>query len=206
MAQRRVGRYPRAFRQMAVERLKQCDNIVALSQELGVSRRLLYTWREKLEPVESGEGPPATLRESTLRKEVSRLKRVLAEKVLEVAFFQRCLAQRRGATPAERQGWRAGIYDQIRDVMSRQGGLRIERMCQLAPVSRAGFYRSLQEAQPMEEEMAVRSEIQQIALAHRRRYGYRRSTAELRRREPHAFVDDVALAHPRLGRRARGLD
>jgi len=66
--------------------------------------------------------------------------------------------------------------------MSKQGGLGIERMCQLAQVSRAGFYRSLQEAQPVEEEMAVRAEIQQIALVHRRRYGYRRITAELRRR------------------------
>jgi len=67
-------------------------------------------------------------------------------------------------------------------MMSRQGGLRIERMCQLAQVSRAGFYRSLQEAQPVEEAMLVRAEIQQIALAHRHRYGYRRITAELRRR------------------------
>jgi len=66
--------------------------------------------------------------------------------------------------------------------MSTQGGLRIERMCQLAQVSRAGFYRSLQESQPVEEAMAVRAEIQQIALAHRRRYGYRRIAAELRRR------------------------
>ncbi len=87
MAKRRVGRYPKAFKQMAVERLNQCENIVVLSQELGVSRRLLYTWREKLEPVERSEGPPATSRESTLRHEVSRLKRVLAEKVLEVDFF-----------------------------------------------------------------------------------------------------------------------
>lgn len=60
--------------------------------------------------------------------------------------------------------------------------MRIARMCQLAQVSRAGFYRSLQESQPREEEMAVRSAIQQIALEHRRRYGYRRITAELRRR------------------------
>jgi transposase-like protein len=91
MAKRRVGRYPKAFRQMAVERLNQCENIVALSQELGVSRRLLYTWREKLEPVASGNGSPATSRESTLRHEVSRLKRVLAEKVLEVDFFKGAL-------------------------------------------------------------------------------------------------------------------
>lgn len=65
--------------------------------------------------------------------------------------------------------------------MSQQGSLSIERMCQLVPVSRAGFYRSLQASQPLDEEMAVRAQIQQIALAHRRRYGYRRITAELRR-------------------------
>jgi len=65
--------------------------------------------------------------------------------------------------------------------MSVQGSLSIERMCQLAGVSRAGFYRSLQEQRPAEEEMEVRSAIQRIALEHRRRYGYRRITAELRR-------------------------
>jgi putative transposase len=62
--------------------------------------------------------------------------------------------------------------------MSVQGSLSIERMCQLAGVSRASFYRSLQETPPVEEEMAVRATIQQIALAHRRRYGYRRITRE----------------------------
>jgi transposase-like protein len=76
---------------MAVDRLTQCDNIVKLAKELGISRRLLYTWREKLEPVERSEGPPVNSREVTLRKEVSRLKRVLAEKVLEVDFFKGAL-------------------------------------------------------------------------------------------------------------------
>ena len=66
--------------------------------------------------------------------------------------------------------------------MSLQGSLSIERMCQMVPVSRRGFYRSLKEQQPAEEEMEVRSAIQQIALEHRRRYGYRRITAELHRR------------------------
>jgi len=50
-----------AFRKMAVERLKSCDNVVALSQELVVHRRLLYKWRDQLEPIEDGEGPPAEL-------------------------------------------------------------------------------------------------------------------------------------------------
>ncbi len=66
--------------------------------------------------------------------------------------------------------------------MSLQGSLSIERRCQLAQVSRAGFYRSWQEQRPVEEEMEVRSAIQQIAIEHRRRYGSRRISAELRRR------------------------
>ena len=63
-----------------------------------------------------------------------------------------------------------------------QGNLGIERMCQLAGVSRAGFYRSLQELGPVEEDMEVRSTIQKIFAEHKRRYGYRRVSAELRRR------------------------
>ena len=66
--------------------------------------------------------------------------------------------------------------------MPMQGSLSVERMCELARVSRAGFYRSLRERQPVEEEMEIRSAIQQVALEHRRRYGYRRISAELRRR------------------------
>ena len=92
MAKKRVGNFPKAFRQMAVDRLNHCENIVELAKELGISRRLLYTWREKLEPRESN-GPPVNSREATLRKEVSQLKRVLAEKVLEVDFFKGALQQ-----------------------------------------------------------------------------------------------------------------
>ena len=90
--------------------------------------------------------------------------------------------------------------------MSMQGGLGIERMCQLAQVSRAGFYRTRQGHQPMDEEMAVRAAIQHLALEQRRRYGYRRITAELRRRGllvNHKRVarlmreDNLLAVHPR---------
>jgi putative transposase len=63
-----------------------------------------------------------------------------------------------------------------------QGSLSIERMCQLGQVSRASFYRHLQPSESIDEDMEVRSAIQSIVLEHRRRYGYRRVTAELRRR------------------------
>jgi len=66
--------------------------------------------------------------------------------------------------------------------MHLQGSLSIETMCGSAQVSRASFYRSLAAVAPREEEMQVRTAIQEIALSHRRRYGYRRVTAELHAR------------------------
>ena len=107
MAKKRViGRYPKAFRKMAVERLKRSDNIVALSQELGVHRRLLYKWRDQLEPIEDGEGPPANSRERELRQQVTQLKRVVADKTLEGVTGLRldatvvaCHSDKEGAEP-----------------------------------------------------------------------------------------------------------
>lgn len=63
---------------------------------------------------------------------------------------------------------------------SLQGTLSVERMCTLAEVSRAGFYRWLKAEEPQAEEIAIRAAIQEIAIAHHRNYGYRRITAELR--------------------------
>jgi len=54
--------------------------------------------------------------------------------------------------------------------MRLQGRFSIERMCELAGVSRAGLYRSLQGRAPVEADMEVRSVIQQIAVEHRRCY------------------------------------
>jgi transposase-like protein len=100
---------------MAVERLKSCDNIVALAQELGVHRRLLYKWREQLEPTEAAEdSPPQNSRESTLRKEVSQLKRLLADKAMEVDFFRGALQkvearrQRKGSSGAKASTTKSG--------------------------------------------------------------------------------------------------
>ena len=59
----------------------------ALAKELGVHRTLLYKWRERME---NKEGEPAGS-ERKLRAEIRELKRVLAEKTLEVDFFRGAL-------------------------------------------------------------------------------------------------------------------
>src|SRR5689334_4643011 len=64
--------------------------------------------------------------------------------------------------------------------MQPQAHLSIESMCRLGQVSRAGFYRYWQQREPRVEETELRSQVQQIVVAHRRNYGYRRVTRELR--------------------------
>ena len=61
-----------------------------------------------------------------------------------------------------------------------QGDLSVSRMCALAGLSRASYYRHWQASAPREEETGVRDAIQRIALKSRF-YGYRRIGVELRR-------------------------
>jgi putative transposase len=59
-----------------------------------------------------------------------------------------------------------------------QGELTVARLCALAHLSRAGYYRSLRASAPRQEETCVRDAIQRIALKNRF-YGYRRICVEL---------------------------
>jgi transposase-like protein len=77
---------------MSVERLKDCASVSALADELGVHRTLLYQWQRKIEGSD-GRGSTATSPVRELRKQVRDLKRVLAEKTLEVDFFRGALQQ-----------------------------------------------------------------------------------------------------------------
>ena len=76
-----------------------------------------------------------------------------------------------------------------------QGELTIARMCALAGVSRAGYYRHWGASAPRQEETWVRDAIQRLALAHPH-YGYRRIAAQLRR-------EGFAVNHKRVLRLMR---
>lgn len=95
---KRGQRYSNEFRRQAVERMNACDNIVGLSRELGIGRRLLYNWRDQLDETDP---PPPRSRELILRKQITKLKRLLANKTLEVDFFRRALQK-----VAARRRWR----------------------------------------------------------------------------------------------------
>lgn len=83
--------------------MRDCPNITELTRELGIDRKLLYQWmwRSQGRPTRK---PTATVRATSaesLAVENARLKKLLAEKELEIDFFagalQRIAARRRRA-------------------------------------------------------------------------------------------------------------
>ena len=88
MKRKKGERYTQEFRVQAVQRMKVCDNVLGLSRELGIHRRLLYNWRER---IDEGSPIPPRSREFILRKEITKLKQVLANKPMEVDFFRHAL-------------------------------------------------------------------------------------------------------------------
>lgn len=105
MSKRRIGKYSRAFREQAVERMKHCDSVLELAQELGVHRSVLYQWRDQLAPQDRSEWQGREEGElARLRGENLQLKQALAEKTLELDFFkgalQRIAARRQRSSTA----------------------------------------------------------------------------------------------------------
>ena len=186
--------------------MKDCPSVSALAEELGIDRSNLYQWQRQLEHAGESSARGHISRSVSSARRVRRVEACACGEDSGSGFFQRCLAKSRGSAPEGQELWRDGIYDQIREVMPMQGSLSIERMCQLARVSRAGFYRFLKERLPREEDTEVRSTIQRIALEHRRRYGYRRVAAELKRRGMqvnHKRVARIMREDTRLGESMR---
>jgi transposase-like protein len=78
------GRYPSAFRKMAVERMTSCGNVLALSKELGVHPRLLYEWSDQLELEQNRKALPGNSRAYELQPPVSQLSQPVADETLVV--------------------------------------------------------------------------------------------------------------------------
>ena len=84
------------FKRQAVERMRHCDNIRQLAEELQIQRRLLYAWKYKIEgrpKPRSDEFIESKDQRSRrkLEQDNQRLKSALADKTLEVEFFRSAL-------------------------------------------------------------------------------------------------------------------
>ena len=92
-------KFSKEFRESALRRLALTPNVAELCRELGISRQLLYFWRDgkRREEEKRSEGA-----EQRLRQENAQLKKALLKRTLEVDFLkaacEKVEAQRQTAT------------------------------------------------------------------------------------------------------------
>jgi transposase-like protein len=85
-------RHSREFKQQVVERMKTSDNIHELARELGIERKLMYTWKYQFEgrPEKNHADYRGSVPDTVgirLRRENKELKEALGENAAEVDFF-----------------------------------------------------------------------------------------------------------------------
>ena len=104
MSKAKRKRYRPEFKRKTVARMRRCNNISKLTRELGIDRKLLYQWKWDWEGRPT-RPPQPTVRATSvesLRAENARLKKLVAEKELELDFFagalQKVAARRQKAT------------------------------------------------------------------------------------------------------------
>jgi putative transposase len=152
--------------QQIVQMLQQAERdeqtIGAVCRARGISETTFYRWRQKFGGMTVSE--VQRLRE--LEKENSRLKRLLAERDLEVDALKELLAKK--LTTAE-------MREAVQFLVTR--GLSERRACQLVQVQRSTVQ---YQARP-DQNAALLTTIQDLAQQHPR-YGYRRIYRLVRRR------------------------
>lgn len=103
----RSKRYPCGFQRDAVERMKHCNDIGKLAEELGVSRGALYLWRRKAEGLLSyrdaarqghsaAADNPQSKQIRELEAKVASLEGELGRRSLEASFFKSALRRVEG--------------------------------------------------------------------------------------------------------------
>jgi transposase len=103
----RSKRYAVGFQRDAVERMKHCEDIGKLAEELGVSRGALYLWKRKGEGLLSyrdaarkgrpaADDDPQAKKIRELEAQVASLEGELGRRSLEASFFKSALRRVEG--------------------------------------------------------------------------------------------------------------
>jgi transposase-like protein len=177
--------YSAGFKEQVIRRMQAGERVKALSHEFQIAPSVLFSWRQAAKERPGGEKYEASKRqrageEQALEARDRRVRGGGGTHHAGTGFFGRCLAKNRGDHPGQRKRWQENVWAEIRGQMESQGELSLLRMCGLAEISRASFYRQWerQAIQSLDQELC--DAIQPTSLAHRF-YGYRRIAQVLRR-------------------------
>jgi transposase-like protein len=83
-------KFTKEFRESALRRLGLTANVSELCRELGISRQLLYSWRETERREQQKQAHGA---EQRLRQENAQLRKALVKRTLEVDFLKAACAK-----------------------------------------------------------------------------------------------------------------
>src|SRR5580698_1785723 len=126
MAKKKARKFSTEFKLEAVRRMAEATSIVGLAGELGVRRKLLYQWRERLQ-AEGNAGlerrvgrPPGSRPQETSRpvasateSRIAELERLLGRKQLEVDFLKRAFEHVRGAASSHTSDVRSTLSPKL---------------------------------------------------------------------------------------------
>jgi len=83
-------KYSKEFRESALRRLALTPNVAQLCRELGISRQLLYLWRDSARREQQEHFQDA---EQRLRQDNAQLRKALLKRTLEVDFLKAACAK-----------------------------------------------------------------------------------------------------------------
>ncbi len=181
------------FRIAVARRILNGESVSALSNELKIRRAVLYRWRDAYREYgqagldrPKGRPPGATTKAVSKTnagavprrdREDSGVGASVGKDGAGKRFFKKSLQASKGRTLEEQRAWRSALYGEVMQLEGK-AGLSILEACDAARVSRAGFYRRLDEHLPRQADTELRQQIQQICLENRC-YGSRRVMIEL---------------------------
>ena len=176
MSQRR-RRFTPAFKLHVVREIEAGKPVAEAAREHQLHPNLIYRWKRQYR--EGGFKAFASPHGGTAPGEHAKVAEPRAPDW--AAHHRERLPKKRLGAPRSRAE-RCAMTEAIKETTQALGPGHVQRLCQAAGLPRATYYR-LRDEEPVADEKKVhlRSQIQEIALKWPA-YGYRRITAELRRR------------------------
>jgi len=108
---------------------------------LEVNPNVLQRWRREFRQA-PGNAFPGNGQQRWSEGRVAELERKIGQQVVEIDSFEGALAAHRRTADAAGIEWKSAVYRKIGEEVIAGRGLTIERMVELARVSRASFYRA----------------------------------------------------------------
>ena len=84
---------------------------------------------------------------------------------MENDFLKKSLTAFQGASPASRRQWRGCLFEEIREG-TQQDQAKVNALCQMTGVSRAGYYRWLTMGPGIPADMELRDGLHQVVPGH----------------------------------------